>query len=143
LRTTELTRLFPPSVELFTLSRLPAANGLPEGWAFKLPIGDQTVTAELFPMRPRELGAYLIRLSKGRPVDDWEAPAIDVLGDLMSFSLMEIGDIFESQAKGIAAMVHRVWTEGIVDALVPHLRTTYRTTADQKALRWVTMKDGG
>lgn len=143
MKLSEIAQVFPTSVELYTLKKLKAAKGLPEGWKLMLPIGRQNVSAELYPIRPGELGACRIRVSHTRsPKDEWEAAAIDVLGDLAAFSVIEIADIFESQAESIAAMVHRVWTEGTVDALVPHLRASYSVTVDQMALRWVTVKGG-
>ncbi|MDR6104028.1 hypothetical protein QE369_004225 [Agrobacterium larrymoorei] len=137
----DLTQVFPSSVELFTLRKLKASKGLPEGWRLTLPIGRQNVSLELFSIRHGELGAYRIRASHTRrPKDEWEARAIDILGDLAAFVVIEISDIFESRAGNIVAMAHRTWTTGNIDALIPHLRASYRTTEDQTGLRWVTVK---
>lgn len=143
MRTTELTKLFPLSVELFTLRKLKAAKGLPKGWQLTVPIGCQKVSAELYSIRPGELGAYRIRVSHTRrPKDEWEAAAIDALGHLAAFMVIEIPDIIESRAERFASMVHRVWAGGMVDPFIPHLRASYHTTEDQLVLRWVTVKKG-
>ncbi|WP_323688672.1 hypothetical protein [Rhizobium sp. AN83] len=45
-------------------------------------------------------------------MDDWEAAAVDALGDLAAFALIELSDILESQAELLASAFHMVWTGG-------------------------------
>ncbi|MDH7804893.1 MULTISPECIES: hypothetical protein [unclassified Rhizobium] len=70
-------------------------------------------------------------------MDDWEAAAVDALGDLAAFALIELSDILESQAELLASAFHMVWTGGELNTLMPELRRLYITTEDQAALRWV------
>jgi hypothetical protein len=79
-------------------------------------------------------------MSRSLPVDEWEAAAVDALGDLAAFAVIELSDIMESQAGLLASAFHMVWTGGELNTLVPELRRLYITTEDQAALRWVTPK---
>lgn len=135
-----ITSSFRTTETLFTLSPLPARKGLPAGWLLRMPIGLQHVSVELHTLRPGLLGAYRIRMSRNLPVDEWEAAAVDALGDLAAFAVIELSDIMESEAWLIASVFHAVWTAGELNTLVPELRRLYITTEDQMALRWVTPK---
>ncbi|WP_421400824.1 hypothetical protein [Agrobacterium fabrum] len=133
-------RHFKTTETLFTLSPLPARKGLPAGWFLRMPIGLQHVSVELHTLRPGLLGAYRIRMSRSLPVDEWEAAAVDALGDLAAFAVIELSDIMESQAELLASAFHMVWAGGELNTLVPELRRLYIITEDQAALRWVTPK---
>lgn len=137
-----LTSNFKTTETLFTLSPLPARKGLPAGWLLRMPIGLQHVSVELHTLRPGLLGAYRIRMSRNLPVDEWEAAAVDALGDLAAFAVIELSDIMEGQAGLLASAFHMVWTGGELNTLLPELRRLYITTEDQAALRWVTPRGG-